>query len=308
MSADRNGPGDSPGRSRHQPDAIVARVNSVLEQHLKCHECKATRLHQALQYAVFNGGKRLRPLLVHAAGRALDISPELLDAPASAVELIHCYSLVHDDLPAMDDDDLRRGRPTLHLAYDEATAILTGDALQALAFQILGEHPALDRAEAARGRMIAILSRACGVDGMAGGQALDLSYEGKQPGIAELEAMYCQKTGALIRAAVTMPCALRPELEQTDGRTLARFGDCIGLAFQIRDDVLDVEGKTEVIGKPQGADQARNKPTWPALRSVEAANQRIDELVDEARSCLDRLGHNTDSLAWLATRMVNREF
>jgi geranylgeranyl pyrophosphate synthase len=289
-------------------DGYVNRVERVLGEHLGEPGQHPTRLHQALHYAVFNGGKRLRPLLVYATGETLGIPPERLDAPACAVELIHCYSLVHDDLPAMDDDDLRRGRPTLHLAYNEALAILAGDALQALAFEILGSDPALDQPQSARADIIAELANACGVNGMAGGQALDLAYEGCRPDIEALETMYRQKTGALIRAAVMMPCSLTPELEDSTCHELATFADCIGLAFQIRDDVLDVEGETATIGKPQGADLARNKATWPSLIGLEAANRRVDELADQARACLERIARDTEALAWLATRMVNREF
>ncbi len=306
----KSGLSASTGRApfSHRSDALTARVERTLSDHIGQTGRQSSQLHHALHYAVFNGGKRLRPLLVYAAGEVLDIAPEALDSPASAVELIHCYSLVHDDLPAMDDDDLRRGRPTLHLAFDEAIAILAGDALQALAFHILGSDPGLSQPATARGTIIAQLADACGVDGMAGGQALDLAYEGCQPGIEALEAMYRQKTGALIGAAVLMPCALRPDLQDSDCRELATFADCIGLAFQIRDDVLDVEGNTETIGKQQGADEARNKATWPSLLGLDAANRRIDELADQARQCLARIDHETSALAWLATRMVNREF
>jgi geranylgeranyl pyrophosphate synthase len=289
-------------------DDLVARVEQALGDYVNPPADTDNQLHEALHYAVFNGGKRLRPLLVYAAGEPLGIKPESLDAPACAVELIHCYSLVHDDLPAMDDDDLRRGRPTLHLAFDEAVAILAGDALQALAFRILGCDAMLGEPETARAAIITELADACGIDGMAGGQALDLAYEGQQPDIEALEAMYRRKTGALIRAAVMMPCALRPELNDSVCRELATFADCIGLAFQIRDDILDVEGETETIGKQQGADEARNKATWPSLFGVEAASRRIDELAEEARRCLARIDRDTESLAWLAGRMVDREF
>lgn len=289
-------------------DEYLARLEQALRQQLGPADRHPGHLHEALHYAVFNGGKRLRPLLVYATGEALAIAPDSLDAPACAVELIHCYSLVHDDLPAMDDDDLRRGRPTLHLAFNEAIAILAGDALQALAFELLGSHAALNDQPAARASLIAELASACGVDGMAGGQALDLAYEGCRPELEQLESMYRQKTGALIRAAVMMPCLLDPELDDPARDQLSRFADCIGLAFQIRDDVLDVEGATELIGKPQGADEARNKATWPALFGLDAANRRIDELADEARACLTGLHRDTEALAWLATRMVDREF
>ena len=299
---------DNPIPFSRRADDFVTRVEQALGQHFGEPGQHPSRLHEALHYAVFNGGKRLRPLLVYATGEALSIPPDRLDAPACAVELIHCYSLVHDDLPAMDDDDLRRGRPTLHLAYDEALAILAGDALQALAFEILGSDPTLDQPPSARAGVIAELASACGVDGMAGGQALDLAYEGRQPDIDELETMYRQKTGALIRAAVLMPCSLNTEPDEMTCRELATFADCIGLAFQIRDDVLDVEGETATIGKTQGADQARNKATWPSLIGVEASSRRVDELADRARACLEHIDHDTAALAWLATRMVNREF
>ncbi len=298
----------SPTPFSRRSDEYITRAENALRRHIGLSGHHPSRLHEALHYAVFNGGKRLRPLLVYATGEALNIAPDLLDAPACAVELIHCYSLVHDDLPAMDDDDLRRGRPTLHLAFDEAIAILAGDALQALAFELLGSHPTLDDQPAARGALTAQLASACGVDGMAGGQALDLAYEGCRPGLEQLESMYRQKTGALIQAAVMMPCLLDPRLDDLARGHLSRFADCIGLAFQIRDDILDVEGATELIGKPQGADEARNKATWPALFGLEAANRRIDELADDARHCLSQLNRNTESLAWLATRMVDREF
>ena len=299
---------DNPIPFSRRADSFVTRVEQALGQHLGEPGKHPSRLHEALHYAVFNGGKRLRPLLVYATGEALRIPPDRLDASACAVELIHCYSLVHDDLPAMDDDDLRRGRPTLHLAYDEALAILAGDALQALAFEILGSTPTLDHPPSARASVIAELASACGVDGMAGGQALDLAYEGSRPDIGELETMYRQKTGALIRATVLMPCALHTHIDDQVCRELAMFADCIGLAFQIRDDVLDVEGETATIGKPQGADEARNKATWPSLLGLEAANRRIDDLAEQARACLQRIDHDTEALAWLATRMVNRAF
>ncbi len=285
---------------------LVRRVENELERRIDAGIESEGRLSQAMRYAVFNGGKRLRPLLVYACGETLDLPVERLDAPACAVELIHCYSLVHDDLPAMDDDDLRRGRPTTHLAYDEATAILAGDALQALAFQVLAQDGRLHHQSPAGCGMIAELASACGVSGMAGGQARDLELEHKQPDQATVETMFGMKTGALIRAAVMMPTALAPDLPSTQIQALREFGEEIGLAFQIRDDLLDVEGKTEVIGKQAGADQALGKANWPELFGIEGARRRIDELDARARAALDRVERDTSGLHKLADRLLHR--
>jgi geranylgeranyl pyrophosphate synthase len=289
-----------------QAGGLIERLGSALRTRLEARD--DSLLRQAMVYAVFNGGKRLRPLLVYACGRALGLGDEVLDAPACAVELIHCYSLVHDDLPAMDDDDLRRGRPTTHLAFDEATAILAGDALQALAFEILASDHHLNSRPAAGLAMIAELTGACGADGMAGGQAQDLQMEGRQPDQSAVEHMFALKTGALIKAAVMMPCALVPDLQTVQRRALARFAECVGLAFQIRDDLLDIEGNTEVIGKHAGADQALDKASWPALFGQDLARQRIESLHQEANACLAQIDGNTEALAWLADQLVQREF
>lgn len=286
----------------------VERVELALKGRLTAIAGDGDLLHQAMQYAVFNGGKRLRPLLVYASGQALGLDIELVDAPACAVELIHCYSLVHDDLPAMDDDDLRRGRPTAHLAFDEATAILAGDALQALAFEILASEPALLERPSAALAMVAELTHACGAGGMAGGQSHDLQMEGRRPDQAAVEHMFALKTGALIRASVLIPTALRNDLAAGQHAALARFADCIGLAFQIRDDLLDIEGQTEVIGKAAGADLAHDKASWPILFGLDAARARIDELKREADACLAGIDGDTSTLAWLAERLVRRNF
>lgn len=286
---------------------LVTRVNAALKARLNTAPEQTGRLSEAMHYVVFNGGKRVRPLLVYASGQLLDLPTEQLDAPACAVELIHCYSLVHDDLPAMDDDDLRRGRPTAHLAFDEATAILAGDALQAMAFEILSSDERLGGRPAAAMNMIAHLARACGVGGMAGGQSLDLLMEGSQPDRQTIEHMFNLKTGALIESSVLMPCALRTDLDPSQRDLLARFAHNIGLAFQIRDDLLDIEGQAEVIGKATGADQAHHKASWPGLFGLDAARQRIDGLADEALDCLARLAGNTAMLAWLARRLVRRD-
>jgi geranylgeranyl pyrophosphate synthase len=284
-------------------DALIRRVERHLEDRLTALPATGARLAEAMHYAALGGGKRLRPLLVHASGQAIGVAGDELDAPAMAVELIHCYSLVHDDLPAMDDDDLRRGRPTAHLAFDEATAILAGDALQAMAFEVLSEVP---DAEASRG-MSAELARACGVVGMAGGQALDLHFEGRSPDRSAVEDMFRRKTGALIHAAVMMPTALDPDFDADRRHALSRFADTIGLAFQIRDDLLEIECDTQAIGKSCDSDASRQKASWPALFGVDAARERIDELAREARDALARVGGDTEGLGWLAERLLNRQ-
>ncbi|MGY6553454.1 MAG: farnesyl diphosphate synthase [Wenzhouxiangella sp.] len=289
-------------------DRLIERVESVLKRHLEQRaELSDERLLEAMAYAVFNGGKRLRPLLVYASGTALGLSESQLDAPACAVELIHCYSLVHDDLPAMDDDDLRRGRPTAHLAFDEATAILAGDALQALAFQVLAEQTHSDAERVARLAMVGELARACGAAGMAGGQMQDLAMEHQQPSQAAVETMFKLKTGELILAAVTMPAALLPELPAAQRAALNEFGERIGLAFQIRDDLLDVEGETEVIGKKAGADLELGKASWPTLFGIEAAHERIRELDAQARAALNRIDGDMSPLHALADILLHRQ-
>jgi geranylgeranyl pyrophosphate synthase len=240
------------------------------------------RLHEAMRYAVLNGGKRVRPILMYATGHLFGLAEAELDAAACAIELIHAYSLVHDDLPAMDDDDLRRGRPTCHKAFDEATAILAGDALQVLAFQILAcdSHPSID--VGARLQLIEILAVASGTSGMAGGQALDLAAEGQTLAIEEVEYMHACKTGALIQASVMMAAACARNLQRETEQVLRRFASAIGLAFQIQDDLLDIEGDPKLLGKATGADRALHKPTYPTVAGVEPARKRVMELHSEA--------------------------
>jgi geranylgeranyl pyrophosphate synthase len=261
------------------------------------------RLVAAMRYATLDGGKRVRACLIYAAGELVEADPRLLDDAACAVELIHSYSLIHDDLPCMDDDDLRRGKPTCHRAFDEATALLAGDALQGLAFQILagGDEPS-------RIRMIQLLAGAIGAQGMAGGQAMDLGAVGRTLSGAELESMHRFKTAALIRAAVVMGihAALAPP-EPSLQQALERYGWAIGLAFQIVDDILDEEGDTETLGKTPGADRARGKPTYPAVLGTEAAKARVRELETIALESLGPLGDNAGSLRNLATYIVQRD-
>ncbi len=264
------------------------------------------RLHAAQRYSVLGPGKRIRPALVYATAETLGIPLENVDAAACAVELIHCYSLVHDDLPAMDDDDLRRGRPTCHKQFDEATAILAGDSLQVLAFHLLASHPGLPADPAIRVRAMDTLAVASGTAGMAGGQALDLAAEGGSLSLADLEKLHALKTGALIRASVLMAAHCRTGLSAEALTALGVFGDCVGLGFQIQDDILDVEGDIDVIGKPPGSDEARGMPTYPALVGLEAARTRVSALHAEALRHLAAHGWDNSPLAdlshWLVTR------
>ncbi len=281
------------------------RVNQALARYLPADTTLPERLHQAMRYAVLNGGKRIRPVLTYAAGHALGVPLANLDAPACAVELIHAYSLVHDDLPAMDDDDLRRGKPTCHKAFDEATAILAGDALQALAFQVLAHGQTHIPAEQ-RLQMLDALAIASGSRGMAGGQAIDLDSVGKTLNVAELENMHVHKTGALIRASVKLGALCQMNIDSVTLKNLDHYAKCIGLAFQIQDDILDVEGDTETLGKMQGADQALNKPTYPALVGLDSARQMAHELHEDALNSLADMGENAEPLRWLADYIIQR--
>ncbi len=279
-----------------------ARVDACLAQLFETHRPAAPRLEDAMRHGLLVGGKRLRPLLVYLTGRALGASNEALDAPAAAVELIHAYSLVHDDLPAMDDDDLRRGQPTVHRAFDEATAILAGDALQTLAFEVLARtaHPRLPA-------LILTLAMAAGRDGMVGGQALDLAAVGGHPDVEALATMHAHKTGALIRAAVRMGALTAVDEQDPRVAALDRYAEALGLAFQIHDDVLDVTGDTQTLGKASGADAAREKPTYPALLGLEGARHKASELTEEALAALAPLNEAGDPLAELARYMIERD-
>ncbi|MDJ0653252.1 MAG: polyprenyl synthetase family protein [Xanthomonadales bacterium] len=281
---------------------LVAQVNDQLERHLPPESMAPRRLHAAMRYAVLGGGKRMRPLFVYGAAEALAASPESADPLACAVELIHAYSLIHDDLPVMDDDDLRRGRPTCHRAFDEATAVLAGDALQALAFDVLVSDlpPSADAAG-----LVTLLARSCGSRGMAGGQAVDLEAVGESMGLEALKNMHELKTGALITCAVELPAVLH-RAGQAQRDALRRYGQCIGLAFQIHDDVLDIEGDTAEIGKPQGSDQEQNKPTFPACVGLEASRKMAGDLFQEAMDCLSALPGSTGLLEYLARFTVER--
>lgn len=292
---------------RYLPE-YQARVEAALERWLPPAQTHPARLHEAMRYAVLGGGKRTRPLLVYATGDALRLSRQVLDAPACAVELIHCYSLVHDDLPAMDDDDLRRGHPTCHRAYDEVTAILVGDALQSLAFRVLS-HCADGEAELAQGRlrMIDVLSLAAGSRGMAGGQSLDYEAVGRQLTVPELEDMHIHKTGALIRASVMLGALAGPTLSKARTERLDHYAKCIGLAFQVQDDILDVTGEEARLGKSQGADARLNKPTYPALLGLKEARDFARQLCQDALASLQDFGPEADCLRGVAEYIVARD-
>jgi geranylgeranyl pyrophosphate synthase len=282
------------------------RVEQELERWLPPESAVPQRLHAAQRYSVLGAGKRIRPALAYATAETLGLPLDTVDAAACAVELIHAYSLVHDDLPAMDDDDLRRGRPTCHKAYDEATAILAGDSLQVLAFKLLASHPGLPANDGVRVRLIATLAEASGTAGMAGGQALDLAAEGRELTLAEIEQVHALKTGALIRAGILMAAHCSPGLDPRALESLGEFGAQVGLAFQIQDDILDIEGDAALLGKPLGSDEARAMPTYPAIAGLDAAHSRVRELHAAAARLLDRHGWSGSSLAevadWLLTR------
>ena len=284
--------------------AWIQRTEATLSNALPDPTVAPQRLHAAMRHAVLNGGKRMRPLLVYATGTALGASEASLDAAAAAVELIHCYSLVHDDLPAMDDDALRRGQPTVHVAFDEATAILAGDALQTLAFEVLVNAP---QDAAQRVAMLAELARASGVAGMCGGQALDIDATGAQINVRELERLHALKTGALLRCAVRLG-ALAANADAAQHAALDRYADALGLAFQIRDDLLDIEGDAATLGKTAGKDQAQDKATFPASLGVAASRARLQELAASMQAALDSVDADTRALAALAHKVIHRSY
>ena len=297
---------DAIARLREAMPDWQTRVEQALDRCLPAASLHPKRLHEAMRYAVLGGGKRVRPVLVYATGAALGVDADVLDGPACAVELIHAYSLIHDDLPAMDDDDLRRGQPSCHRAFDEATAILAGDALQTLAFFILAHDPSMTVDARGRLAMVESLALAAGSRGMVGGQAIDFAAVGRNLDIAELENMHIHKTGALIRAAVKLAALSVPDLNQTALQQLDHYAKCVGLAFQIRDDILDVEGDVALIGKRQGADVALNKPTYPSLLGMAEAKRRAAYLHEEALTSLTALDERADPLRGLSHYIVDR--
>ena len=280
-----------------------ARAKRALEACLPPADLAPTQLHESMRYAVLNGGKRVRATLVYAAGEAVGADAALLDAPACAVEFIHAYSLVHDDLPAMDDDDLRRGKPSCHRVFGEANALLAGDALQSFAFQVLSDGAS----NAQRGmEMVATLAHASGSLGMAGGQATDLAAVGRDISLDELENMHRHKTGALIRASVRLGALCGAAVSDRQLEQLDAYAACIGLAFQVRDDILDVEADTETLGKAQGADMALGKPTYPSLLGLAEAKRKAAELHERAIEELAGFDARAGGLRALSAFIVNR--
>ena len=289
-------------------DDYRGRVEATLEHAIRVDTQVPITLVDAMAYSVLGGGKRVRPLLSYAAAELCGVGVDsAIDTIAASLELVHAYSLVHDDLPAMDDDDLRRGRPTTHRQFDEATAILAGDALQALAFEILCTNPALSAHPAPQARIVSTLARAIGPAGMVGGQMLDLEAEGRRLDEADLEAIHRRKTGQLIRAAIMMPSELA-QLSPEARADLNLFAAEIGLVFQIRDDLLEIEQDTATLGKNAGSDAARNKSTYPSVLGARGARERADAIYDEALAALDRVGGDTEGLRWVADFILRRDF
>ena len=297
----------SPEAFAERLDHYRRRVDSKLAEILRADHEVPDRLLDAMRYSVLGGGKRVRPLLVYASGELAGATEETLDAIAAAVELIHAYSLVHDDLPAMDDDDLRRGRPTTHRQFDEATAILAGDALQALAFEVLASDPKLSARPQAQAKMIGWLARAAGPAGMVGGQALDMAAEGRQIDERSLERIHRGKTGALIRASIMMPSELGNS-SPDERANLDTFARDIGLVFQIRDDLLEIEQDTATLGKNAGSDSGNDKSTYPSTLGVEGARRRAAETQKRAVDALRTFGNRSDALLWLSEFILNRSY
>ncbi|HEX5363756.1 MAG TPA: farnesyl diphosphate synthase [Gallionella sp.] len=287
--------------------ARQSHFEEVLRGLLPSADVAPTRLHEAMRYAVLDGGKRVRPLLAFAAGELAGADPARLDVAAAAVELIHAYSLVHDDMPCMDDDVLRRGKPTCHVQYDEATALLVGDSLQTLAFQLLAEHRLADDASRQL-EMVKQLAVASGSRGMAGGQAIDLASVGKSLSLPELEIMHIHKTGALIRAAILLGAHCGNHLNAEQLEKLDRFGKLIGLAFQVVDDVLDCEADTATLGKTAGKDADNDKPTYVSLLGLPGARDMAQRLHREALETLAEFGDAAQRLRELADFIVLRKF
>lgn len=281
----------------------VEKVNHKLKQNLDSQAQSSSLLSQAMQYSLFAGGKRVRPFLLIATGHTLNINTEKLIDCAAAIECIHTYSLIHDDLPAMDDDDLRRGKPTCHIQFDEATAILAGDALQTLAFEIIANSTHLNDGE--KIKAISLLSSASGLSGMCGGQSIDLLQTGKSINQADLEQLHRLKTGALIDASVAIPCKFAAQNE-VNTLHFQQFSRAVGLGFQVQDDILDVEGDTEQLGKPQGSDEKSAKNTYPSLMGMTEAKQYLQTLHQEALQALQSIPYNTNVLASFTEYLFNR--
>ncbi|MFN6970071.1 MAG: (2E,6E)-farnesyl diphosphate synthase [Rheinheimera sp.] len=284
------------------------RVEQAMTTALQAQQVNDPQLHAAMRYSLLSGGKRVRPFLVYCVGQMLGAKIEDLDAPAAAIECLHTYSLIHDDLPAMDNDDLRRGRPTCHKAFNEATAILAGDALQAFAFELLSSHDYQQVEYKNRLQMVQQLALQSGYSGMCGGQAIDLAHTNKQMTVEALEAMHQLKTGALIECAVQLAWLASPATNDSERCSLVRYARALGLAFQVQDDILDIEGDTATLGKPQGSDQQANKATYPSLLGLPAAKTKAQQLFAEANEALTMLPYDTQPLRAFAHYVIARSF
>ncbi|HEX5792106.1 MAG TPA: (2E,6E)-farnesyl diphosphate synthase [Rheinheimera sp.] len=284
------------------------RVEQHLQSLLAQRPVTDARLLQAMSYSLLLGGKRVRPFLVYSCGTMLGASLHDLDGPAAALEAVHSYSLIHDDLPAMDNDDLRRGKATCHKAFDEATAILAGDALQTLAFEVLSSHPYQQVQAGAVLKMVQCFAAASGYNGMCGGQAIDLAQTNQSTSLAQLERMHRLKTGALIESAVELAWLCSPTPKAADRDNLLSFARALGLAFQVQDDILDIESDTATLGKPQGSDTKANKSTYPALLGLENAKAKAQQLYVDALNALAGLPYNTDELRAFAQYIIERRF
>lgn len=287
-------------------DILQQRINLFLQQKLDQLTINDSKLHQAMEYGLLIGGKRIRPYLVYITGEALGVNLDDLDGVAGSLECIHAYSLLHDDLPAMDDDDLRRGKPTCHKAFDEATAILAGDSLQTLAFDILANHKFIETIKPKQLKLIQQLVTASGYQGMCGGQALDLSATDKEITLEHLEKLHSLKTGAVLEACVLMAAECAKGVSTQEKEALKEYAQLVGLAYQVQDDIIDITSTEEQLGKPSGSDLASNKSTYPALLGLQGAQQKAENLFQQALQALARLPYNTQSLADFATFIIKR--
>lgn len=289
--------------------ALQNRNETFLSEYIEAQQTTSSRLKEAMKYSVLNGGKRVRPFLVYAVGELFSADISDLDHAAAAVECIHAYSLIHDDLPAMDDDDLRRGKPTCHIAFDEATAILAGDALNTEAFHLLSDSSISSLPAEQRLKMVHVLAKASGYLGMGGGQALDVESTGRnsQLTLAELEAIHQSKTGALIVASVQLGALCAPKMSEKHYKALTMWAESIGHAYQIHDDILDVTGNTEALGKSQGSDQSNHKSTYPSLIGLEKAQENRDALIEKALHALSTIAYNTQLLVEFTQYLINRD-
>jgi farnesyl diphosphate synthase len=292
----------------NQLTAYQARINDFLLAHLDQLAVNDPKLLEAMRYGLLIGGKRMRPYLAYITGNMLGAEESDIDAIAASLECIHAYSLLHDDLPAMDDDDLRRGQPTCHKAFDEATAILAGDSLQTLAFDILANHDfkAIDAVTVVK--LVQQLSKAAGYQGMCGGQAMDLAATGKQIALEELERLHKLKTGALLEASILMAAECTENVSKADKEALQKYAHCVGLAYQVRDDIIDITSTEEELGKPAGSDLEANKSTYPALLGLQGAQEKADQLFEEALHALSTLSYNTQNLSDFATFIIKRTY